>query len=62
MINEGIEAVFGVDIKEKVADLAVDAANAVGKIVKDAGKLVGDAISATADCISAGWKKLTSLF
>lgn len=62
MITEGIEARWGIDVKEEISDFVVDATKAAGKVVKDAGKLVGKAVSTTADRISAGWKKFKSWF
>ena len=61
-LNWVSEQLTGKDVSELVSDTALYVVEATGTVVKKAVEGVGDAIKATADCISAGWKKITSLF
>lgn len=64
MAIEGLELLFNKDIniKENISDFVVDKTKAAGKAVVSVGKMVGNAVKSTADCIAAGWKKITNWF
>lgn len=56
------ETLTGKDVSELVTDTVLDTVEATGTVVKNVVEGVGDAIKATADCVSAGWKKFINLF